>query len=156
MFTKQIQKLEKKLKALKAKEVSYKRKTVPVSSKNAQMKAHAKEYRKDLLSRMTNAEHLFQRVASSHGIYLEPQHIIYIMEGNTIVKFFIADFCDRKNKYIFEIDGGYHDTKRQQRNDTKRTLLLEDKGYRVFRLSNKDVYQGKGVELLNNIYPQFF
>lgn len=52
---------------------------------------------------------------------------------------YIADFYNPDTKTIIEIDGGYHNTRHQQLKDKKRTELLEKKGYKVVRTTNKKI-----------------
>ncbi len=56
---------------------------------------------------------------------------------------YIADFLCVKLKLIIEVDGDSHLA--QQTYDAKRTSWLEEKGYHVFRISNKDVLSGSEV-----------
>lgn len=152
MYRKCIKELEKKLKYLKAKEASYNREQSKVLNRNNYMKALADNFRQELLNRMTNAEVYFQRTALKLKIHLESQYIIYIKKGKEIQKFFIADFCDTKRKIIFEIDGKYHNNPTQIISDQERTSILQKEGYIIYRLTNKEVYQGKTLKLLKSIY----
>lgn len=52
---------------------------------------------------------------------------------------YIVDFLFRKSKVVVEIDGEYHFTEEQQREDSIRTTYLEQVGYRVIRFTNKEV-----------------
>ena len=54
---------------------------------------------------------------------------------------FFADFACREHKVIVEIDGGTHSTDVEIANDKARESYLIQEGYRVFRVSNGDVYQ---------------
>ena len=56
-----------------------------------------------------------------------------------IIGDYIVDFLFRKSKVIVEIDGGYHFTEEQQKEDTKRTEWLEAKKYKVIRFTNEQV-----------------
>jgi very-short-patch-repair endonuclease len=50
---------------------------------------------------------------------------------------FICDFVARTPKLIVEIDGGQHSFQAIQ--DARRTIFLEERGYRVIRFWNNDV-----------------
>ena len=45
----------------------------------------------------------------------------------------------RRSKIVVEIDGGYHQTQKQQVLDDLRTEWLESKGYKVVRFTNEQV-----------------
>ena len=92
------------------------------------LKENAKSNRKN----MTEAESVFWSLVkgSALGQRCLRQHII----GD-----YIVDFLFRKSKIIVEIDGGYHFTEEQQKEDETRTEWLESKGYKVIRFTNERV-----------------
>ena len=49
------------------------------------------------------------------------------------------DFFFRKSLLIVEIDGGYHYTEQQQKEDVLRQCWLENMGHVVLRFSNEQV-----------------
>lgn len=101
----------------------------------------------------TTAELKFMEVCNRKNIKLKFQYPIRILKKNgSIKKFYIADFCDIKNKIIIEVDGLYHEDPKQKRNDYYRTLDLNKLGYKVYRITNLEVYQGKSTQFLYNIY----
>jgi very-short-patch-repair endonuclease len=53
---------------------------------------------------------------------------------------YFADFVCRERKVIVEVDGGTHSADAELTHDKRRTCHLEQLGYRVFRISNDDVY----------------
>jgi very-short-patch-repair endonuclease len=53
---------------------------------------------------------------------------------------YFADFVCRERRVIVEVDGGTHSTDAEVASDAKRTSELGREGYRVFRVSNDDVY----------------
>ncbi len=53
---------------------------------------------------------------------------------------FVADFLCREAKLIVEIDGATHGEPDQIARDAARTQHLEALGYRVFRVTNDDVF----------------
>lgn len=114
----------------------------------------AKSLQKDLLENMTSAELKFQHVAKLKGLKLIPQFKINIYSKNKsrIERFYFADFCDIKNKLVFEIDGDYHFTDEQQKKDLKRTKDITKAGFKVFRLTNGDVFNGRTTEFLYKAY----
>ena len=50
---------------------------------------------------------------------------------------YICDFVSRRTGLIIELDGGQHAL--DQKKDSKRTVFLEQHGYRVLRFWNNDV-----------------
>jgi very-short-patch-repair endonuclease len=53
---------------------------------------------------------------------------------------YFADFACRSNNVVVEVDGGTHCTAEELAADERRTAFLQTKGYRVFRVSNSDIY----------------
>ncbi|WP_072390828.1 DUF559 domain-containing protein [Hyphomicrobium sp. CS1BSMeth3] len=51
-----------------------------------------------------------------------------------------VDFLCREQKVIVEVDGGTHSTDAEIANDAARADQLRQLGYRLFRVSNADVY----------------
>ena len=100
----------------------------------------------------TKAERIFYETAKLKNLRLRREYRIYIRDRNRIVKFYFADFCDVLNKVIFEVDGGYHNSKEQKLKDALRTNDLRKMGYRVFRISNIDVFKGKTARFLIDSY----
>ena len=92
------------------------------------LKANARQNRRN----MTEAESVFWSLVRGCGMKQRclRQHVI----GNYIVDFFF-----RKSKLIVEIDGGYHFTDEQQKEDEIRTEWLESEGYKVVRFTNEQV-----------------
>lgn len=92
------------------------------------LKENAKSNRKN----MTEAESVFWSLVkgSALGQRCLRQHII----GD-----YIVDFLFRKSKVIVEIDGGYHFTEEQQKDDKIRTEWLEAQGCKVVRFTNERV-----------------
>ena len=103
------------------------------------LKENAKNNRKN----MTEAESVFWSLVkgSTFGQRCLRQHII----GD-----YIVDFLFRKSKVIVEIDGGYHFTVEQQKEDAQRTEWLESRDYKVIRFTNEQVLfdTNKVIELL--------
>ena len=56
-----------------------------------------------------------------------------------IIGDYIVDYLFRKSKVIVEIDGGYHFTEEQQKEDALRTEWLEGQGYKVIRFTNERI-----------------
>ena len=54
---------------------------------------------------------------------------------------FIPDFVCLDKKLMVEIDGGYHNSEEQKKNDEQRTLWLTEHGYRMIRFTNEEVLQ---------------
>lgn len=51
-----------------------------------------------------------------------------------------AECVCRERKVVVEVDGGPHSTDEEVAHDARRTSNLRALGYRVFRVSNDDVY----------------
>jgi len=90
----------------------------------------ARELRKE----MTPAEKKLWQVLRGNqldGLYFRRQHAV----GT-----YIVDFVCIQEKMVIEVDGGSH--LEQQEYDKERTRWLEEeKGYRVIRFTNDDVFQ---------------
>jgi very-short-patch-repair endonuclease len=52
---------------------------------------------------------------------------------------YIADFVCHAAKLVIELDGGQHFSDTQEAADTRRSAIIEAKGFRVLRFSNRDV-----------------
>lgn len=92
------------------------------------LKENAKNNRKN----MTEAESVFWSMVqgSSLGERCIRQHVIGC---------YIVDFLFRKSKVIVELDGGYHFTEEQQKDDSIRQEWLEQQGFKVVRFTNEQV-----------------
>ena len=92
----------------------------------------------------TNAEELlWERLKHKQlGVKFRRQHI---------VDKFIVDFCSIKSALIIEVDGNIHDG--QVDADAERTMILEERGYRVIRFKNEEIFDDIerviGVILMN-------
>lgn len=70
-----------------------------------------------------------------------------IRRQHPIGKYVVDFFCHEK-KLIIEVDGEIHDNNKQKEYDTIRQTELENSGYRIVRISNKEVFDDvKGVLL---------
>lgn len=121
---------------------------------NNGMNGAAVSLRKKRLEEMTSAELKFMHIAQLKGLKLIPQYLINIYSKNRyrIDRFYFTDFCDPKNHIVFEIDGEYHFTKEQAKKDKQRTKDLSKAGYKVFRITNEEVFAGKTTEFLYKTY----
>ena len=54
---------------------------------------------------------------------------------------YFVDFLCRERKVVVEIDGGTHATDAELARDAARSDELRARGYRVFRVSNADVFE---------------
>lgn len=50
---------------------------------------------------------------------------------------FVDFYLPKPLKVCLEIDGGYHNTTKQQARDKRKTKYLESRGFRVIRLTNE-------------------
>ena len=72
------------------------------------------------------------------GVRFRRQHII----GQ-----YIADFACLEKMLIIELDGGYHSLPERQISDEQRTADLQEKGYRVIRFTNEELFNGIDIIL---------
>lgn len=140
MKRRSIKSLEAEIRAIKRKQ------------HNKAMNSIAKDFQRKLYNNMTPAELKFKHIAELKGLKLECQYKIDIKHKKEIKKFYIVDFCDTINKIVFEVDGEYHNTKEQRTKDYYRTKDLESLGYKVYRITNEEVYQGLTTALLYKAY----
>jgi len=54
---------------------------------------------------------------------------------------YFADFLCRERSVVVELDGGTHSTDAELARDAARSEALSGRGYRVFRVSNADVFE---------------
>jgi len=54
---------------------------------------------------------------------------------------YYVDFLCRERKVVVELDGGTHSTDAELARDAARSEELNSRGYRVFRVSNADVFE---------------
>ncbi len=95
----------------------------------------AEEFRSDLIKEQTPAEKHFKALLKSLKIEYEFQKILY-----TPTRFYILDFFIPSKKIAYEIDGGYHTTKKQKEFDKLRTEVVKNNGIKeVYRFTNTDV-----------------
>lgn len=81
---------------------------------------------------MTEAESAFWSLAKGSGLGEKCRRQYIIGE-------YIVDFFFRKSMLIVELDGGYHFTEEQQKEDAIRQDWLEHKGYKALRFTNEEV-----------------
>lgn len=121
---------------------------------NNGMKGAAKSLQKernDDLKR-THAEKIFAEIAKLKHLKLKQEYRIDIISGRRIARFYFADFCDPYNKIVFEVDGEYHKDPKQQKKDKRRTRDMMRMGYKVFRITNEEVFNEKTTEFLVKTY----
>jgi very-short-patch-repair endonuclease len=90
---------------------------------------------KRLRRQMTNAEVILWsrlRHNAAHGQRFRRQHPV----GP-----YIADFACVPARLIVEVDGETHSTLAELAHDRRRDAYLRTRGWRVFRITNKDVYE---------------
>jgi len=92
------------------------------------LKANAKENRHD----QTEAESAFWQMAKGSGLGEKCRRQYVIGQ-------YIVDFFFRKSMLIVELDGAYHFTEEQQKEDAVRQDWLEHMGYTIIRFTNEQV-----------------
>lgn len=110
------------------------------------------EYSRDLRKNMTEAELIFDQNCKEMKFKRRRQKPITVwVDGHK--KVYIADFrgVNQYRRHIIEIDGGYHNTPEQKEKDALRTKHLEQKGYIIHRITNEEIFQGKGKDLIKEI-----
>ena len=63
--------------------------------------------------------------------------------------FFVADFYDRENNIVYEIDGSWHKTEKVKERDKRKEAFFHSKGINVIRYSNEQVMNMNKVEADN-------
>ena len=91
---------------------------------------YAAKFAKLLKVKPTQAELVFQERLIRAGIKFEFQKAYEI---------FVFDFYLPHQRMVIEIDGGYHETKKQKEKDAARDEFCKSKRLRVTRIKNKDV-----------------
>ena len=91
-----------------------------------------KENAKANRNNMTEAESAFWLLAKGSGLGEKCRRQYIIGE-------YIVDFFFRKSMLIVELDGGYHFTEEQQKEDAIRQDWLEHMGYKVLRFTNEQI-----------------
>jgi very-short-patch-repair endonuclease len=93
---------------------------------------YIKDARNELVENSTQAETILWKQLKSckTGYKIRRQHVI----GK-----YVVDFVCLSHKLVIEIDGPIH--LQQEEADTLRTYDLNDKGFRVIRFTNEEVYQ---------------
>lgn len=124
------------------------------NERNNEIRNTAKLYAKELKQRATKAERIVLSIVKRLNKKMVFQHPIFIYVNGNIKTFYIADFCDIRKKIILEVDGGYHKTEEQTIKDKLRTIDLKRLGYKVYRITNEDVFNGLGIQLVRNIYKK--
>src|SRR4051812_9110515 len=68
---------------------------------------------------------------------------------------FIADFACISQKLIIEVDGGTHGTEAERAYDARREAYLRGRGWRVFRVTNWDIYHhlNEVMETIGRLAP---
>jgi len=90
-----------------------------------------KEIRKGLKENQTDAEKVMWG-------YLRNKQTGYRIRRQHVVDNFIPDFVCLSKKVVIEIDGGIH--LQQKEFDALRTNTLNEKGYKVIRFTNEEVF----------------
>lgn len=94
----------------------------------------ANKFREDLIKKQTDSEKRFKIFLNRIGVKYEFQKIIFYDSS-----FYIVDFYLPSRKIVFEIDGGYHNSKEQKSKDNKRTGIIKNYGVKkVYRFTNEE------------------
>jgi very-short-patch-repair endonuclease len=99
----------------------------------------ANHYKDELIKNQTEAEKVFKALLKSINLDYEFQKIFWYRKDK-LDKFYIVDFYIPSLNIVIEIDGEYHNTKDQQKNDRLRSGIIKNNGvFKVFRFSNYEV-----------------
>lgn len=99
--------------------------------KRARSKAEKLAYADHLRDNMTSAELSLWAWLQGFELDWEPQ---------VVVAGWIVDFFSANLGLIIEVDGSAHKPEHRRQQDFERTRSLEGKGFRVVRITNRDVY----------------
>jgi very-short-patch-repair endonuclease len=89
--------------------------------------------RLESLQNQTGPEAIYWQTMKANHFQLEQE-----IEGGDLGPY-RPDFGYWPMKLIVEIDGGYHKTEAQKRNDEKRALFLTNRGWEIRRHTNEEV-----------------
>jgi very-short-patch-repair endonuclease len=84
----------------------------------------------------TEAEIAFKHLLEQNSIEYQQEVII----GKFRVDFII-------NGEVYEINGGYHNSKKQRKKDKTRATYILKKGYEITEITNKQVFQCQNKEI---------
>jgi len=94
---------------------------------------NARRFAKRLRRQLTHAETiLWSRLRQWPDAKFRRQHPVGI---------YVPDFACVATKLIVEVDGATHSSDAEVAHDLVRTRYLEQRGWRVFRITNEDVYK---------------
>lgn len=100
-------------------------------------------YRRELLKRQTPSELHMMSLLAEAGLRAIPQKGFIAGKG-----FCFADFyLPRPWKLVIEVDGGYHATPAQQARDAAKDAYYAQRGFRVLRITNEQVFDMGSREL---------
>ncbi len=102
----------------------------------------AKNVSKMLLKAATGYESELEHWICESGIHYVRQKPIFYED-----KLYVVDFL-LDGKLIVEVDGSSHDKEDKKEYDALRTQRLESLGYKVIRITNKEVINGNPLKLL--------
>ena len=95
------------------------------------------ERTKNLKEKLTPAETIFAQKLEAIGVRYISQKGFIAGDYFCIVDFYLP----RPIKVCVEIDGGYHNTENQRNRDARKDAYLRGRGFRVIRLTNREVSQ---------------
>jgi very-short-patch-repair endonuclease len=96
----------------------------------------ANSFRSKLVDDQTEPEKTLKALLKSINIEYEFQKIFYYLEGKK-TRFYIVDFYLPKYNIGIEVDGKYHEDRKQKSADKKRTRMLKASGIReIVRFTN--------------------
>jgi very-short-patch-repair endonuclease len=103
---------------------------------------HSRPLAKRLRGGMTDAEIILwsylRRRASIYRLHFRRQHPI----GP-----YVADFACVTARVVIEVDGATHSTPEEISHDRRRDAYLRNRGWRVLRVSNTEIYRNIGAVL---------
>ena len=72
--------------------------------------------------------------------YLKNNGLGFTFKRQHIIGDYITDFVCMDSKLIVELDGEYHQLPQQKTSDVERTKWLENKGYKIIRFTNEELF----------------
>lgn len=110
--------------------------------RKARSRAEKIAYADHLRANMTRAEMSVWEWLQGFGLDFTPQ---------VVVGGWIVDFYSESLNLIIEVDGSAHDVPHRIEQDAQREQSLIEKGYRIARITNRDVIVGDFTALLSAI-----
>lgn len=104
-----------------------------------------REVARILRKKQTESEKIFWDIVRNRKLgvkFLRQYAIGFLYQGQH--RFFIADFYCAEKELIIELDGSFHDDRKDY--DELRDYIINQLGYKVIRLKNEELFDIKRVK----------